>query len=456
MSIRERSRKEPAAKFKPEARGSAEEAAALEAQRAEEARWASLGLPELIAEMKEKLASGGSRPLMSFSSTSSNGGKKEESKKELTDALYSRPPDSLLPKPFWNALGDELVKREKLSWLAEEEGRRGRGCVVGEIGGEKWFTLRLDGHGFSKFVKVLRKAGIPGIPPHGFSPKFGKIMATCCKSLMSDFLPGSCRFGYTQSDEISIVVSQKALVPEREAKEPGERFTHEFNGRVQKIASLAAAHATSVFNYELMKACGACKDEDVDEGGEEKAVKPVPFTAALLATFDCRIGVFDSEEEALALLLWRSFDCAVNGVSDRIHHLQFDEAKMQELAKNSPEGEPEDANEWRKAIYKPLVLKSVQKKLEFLLERDLLPLPAHQAYGTFFQSVKRVKRGVDPRTGQPAPVTKLKKNVEALELEVPRCLLALYAEGKLVTEDEELPPAEEAEPPVEEAEPAGV
>lgn len=444
MSIRARSRKEPVA-FEPEARLPAEDAAALEAQRAEEARWAKVGLPELITEMKEKLASGSSRPLGSYSSTSSNAGKKEESNKQLTDALYSRPPDSLLPKPFWNALGDELVKREKLSWLAEEEGRRGGG-VVGEIGGEKWFTLRLDGHGFSKFVKILRKAGIPGIPPHGFSPKFGKIMASCCKSLMSDFLPGSCRFGYTQSDEISIVVSQKALVPEREAKEPGERFTHEFNGRVQKIASLAAAHATSVFNYELMKACGACQNED-DEGGEETAVKPaVPYTAALLATFDCRIGVFDSEEEALALLLWRSFDCAVNGVSDRIHHLQFDEAKMRELAKNSPEGEPDDANEWRKAVYKPLVLKSVQKKLKFLLERDLLPLPAHQAYGTFFQSVKRVKRGVDPRTGQPAPVTKLKKNVEALELEVPRCLLALYAEGKLVAEDEELPPVEEAEP----------
>eukprot|EP00971_Amphidinium_carterae_P062658 1240264-Amphidinium_carterae.1 len=46
---------------------------------------------------------------------------------------------------------------------------------------------------------------------------------------------------------------------------------------------------------------------------------------ACLATFDCRIASYESFEQAVSLLLWRAYDCGVNGVSDKVHHLKGDE-----------------------------------------------------------------------------------------------------------------------------------
>ena len=40
--------------------------------------------------------------------------------------------------------------------------------------------------------------------------------------------------------------------------------------------------------------------------------------------FDCRIAAWDSWEEAKALLLWRAYDCTVNGVSDAVHQAKGD------------------------------------------------------------------------------------------------------------------------------------
>ena len=68
--------------------------------------------------------------------------------------------------------------------------------------------------------------------------------------------------------------------------------------------------------------------------------------------------------------------------------------------------------------FEGLIGKPVQKKLEWLLRfshtwqaacaltgeqganpQPLLPLPRHQAYGSFFYAVKRMRLGVNPKTG---------------------------------------------------------
>merc|ERR1719387_1890594 len=91
----------------------------------------------------------------------------------------------------------------------------------------------------------------------------------------------------------------------------GERQVHIYNGRVQKIASLAAGLVTAKFLMELGQLC-------VGEG------KGLDGLAQILPHFDCRIGQYDSWEEARALLMWRAYDCSVNGVSDAVYHSKDD------------------------------------------------------------------------------------------------------------------------------------
>merc|ERR1712129_69014 len=85
----------------------------------------------------------------------------------------------------------------------------------------------------------------------------------------------------------------------------GKGATIPYNGRWQKWVSIAASVATALFNRKLAKiaaATGVTLDED------------------MVGLFDCRVGVFDSDLEASALLLWRAYDCGVNAAQDACHH----------------------------------------------------------------------------------------------------------------------------------------
>jgi hypothetical protein len=61
--------------------------------------------------------------------------------------LYEFAP--FLPKKLWTEVGNQVVNHERASQF--------------NIPGEKWITLRLDGHGFSNLTKKLRRDGIMGI-----------------------------------------------------------------------------------------------------------------------------------------------------------------------------------------------------------------------------------------------------------------------------------------------------
>ena len=100
------------------------------------------------------------------------------------DGDYVMPP--FIPKPQWTELGDALSQAEKYSG--------------NNIPGNKYITLRLDGSGFSKMLPKLRRA--KAFSP-GYSEDFGRIMRECCISLMEQF---NCLCGYTQSDEITVII----------------------------------------------------------------------------------------------------------------------------------------------------------------------------------------------------------------------------------------------------------
>ena len=57
--------------------------------------------------------------------------------------------------------------------------------------------------------------------------------------------------------------------------------------------------------------------------------------ASIVPHFDCRMGSYASWEEARALLMWRAYDCSVNGVSDAVYQMPGSGKKVQSLGKQS-------------------------------------------------------------------------------------------------------------------------
>ncbi|CAE7649010.1 unnamed protein product [Symbiodinium necroappetens] len=218
---------------------------------------------------------------------------------------------------------------------------------VQEVPGERFITLRLDGSGFSKLTRRMTALGVFS---GGYSAEFAEIMRECCQSLMTKF---NAACGYTQSDEMTLVIPAASIVR-------GEQQCHSHSGRVLKICTLAASHVTSLFNYRIQ---------------ELFAQKGLCMEASGLATFDCRMGSFATMEEALSLILWRAADCGVNGVTDAVHKSKIPGARKIEG-------------------------KATGEKLQWLAQNGLLPLQAHQAYGSYFVRSLRPHEGVNPKTGE--------------------------------------------------------
>ena len=266
-------------------------------------------------------------------------------------ALHYLPPH--VSKPAWTALGNLIAAREQ-------------GCA-GNVSGERWISLRLDGSGFSSAVRSMRKQGV--IEPTGFSERFARSMVKCCEGLMEKF---NAVLGYTQSDEMVVFIKPTNVVH-------GERQVHSRSGRVTKTCTLAAGYVTARFNMELSRMV-------LESGGTIDAL------ARILPHFDCRMGSWYSWEEARSLLLWRAYDCSVNGVSDAVHHSSH-------------------------AGKKKAIGLGKREKLQWLFERDMLPLPRHQAYGTVLARVKRRHEGRDPRPEMEgkAPTLTLRSRIEPVD-----------------------------------------
>jgi len=238
-----------------------------------------------------------------------------------------------IPKVAWNALGDLVVACERVTTHA--------------IDGSRWISLRLDGSGFSKAVRSMRRAGV--LESEGFSERFSGCMQSCLRRLMEKF---SCALGYTQSDEMVVFIAPTNVVR-------GERMPHNHGGRVLKLCTLAASFVTSHFVLQLSQLCAN------SGAGLDGLSKLCPH-------FDCRLGHYASWDEARALLMWRAHDCSVNGVSDAVYHTKGSGKQVQSLGK--------------------------REKIEWLWKQGLLPLPRHQAYGSMFVKVKRLCDGYNPKT----------------------------------------------------------
>lgn len=163
-------------------------------------------------------------------------------------------------------------------------------------------VVRLDGRGFSRWTRGLQRP---------YDVRLQSLMVDLTAALVEET---NARIGYTQSDEISLVLY---------APDPKSQLY--FDGRIQKITSCLAGYAAAWFN------------RDVPGRIPEKAAGP-------LATFDCRVWNVPSIDEATNAVLWRELDATKNAVQMAAHHY-YSHAELD----NKHTGEMQEML-WRKGV----------------------------------------------------------------------------------------------------------
>merc|ERR1712032_315383 len=236
---------------------------------------------------------------------------------------------------------------------------------------------------------------------------------SCLRKVMESL---GANIGYTQSDELIVFVAPAKVIR-------GEQQPHLRSGRVTKLATVTASLCSVHFITELalMAISESSEGQDHDgkvEGEGHNRITDFERLSSVLQTlhnvvphFDCRVGCYDSWEEAQALLLWRAYDCGVNGVSDAVYQSSCPGAKK-------VMGEHKCA------------------KLKWLHEvAASLPLPTHQAYGTLLVRVKRVVEAVN---GNPKAKETMVKVLRSVIDHVEEPVLKLFIEGHVFLKDEAL------------------
>ena len=165
--------------------------------------------------------------------------------------------------------------------------------------------IRIDGKTFHSFTKKFQKP---------FDELLIKTMQETTKYLCENIQ--GCVFGYTQSDEISLL-----LVQTKEESQPW------FDNNIQKIVSVSASMATLYFNknfekrvFELMENYAKDKSDYTEE--ELKYVDKLD-SKIYTAMFDSRVFVLP-KEEVNNYFIWRQIDCTRNSILSLAQSLYSD------------------------------------------------------------------------------------------------------------------------------------
>ncbi len=213
-----------------------------------------------------------------------------------------------------------------------------------------YMVARLDGKGFTRLTKEIHDFEKP------FSDRFRDYMIETTKHLMcSDF---NFVFGYTQSDEISLLFSLKEAVYRR---------------KLRKLHSVLAGEASAKFSLCL---------------GD-------------VAVFDCRISQLPSKELVQDYFRWRNEDAFRNALSAYCYWT---------LRKNGMD--------YKKATSKLEGL-SISDKNELLFENGINfnAVPNWQKRGVGFYWKEIEKEGVNPKTNE---IQKSKKRILEIDVELPK------------------------------------
>lgn len=147
--------------------------------------------------------------------------------------------------------------------------------------------IRLDGKAFHTFTKGMERP---------FDLEFMKAMDETAKFLCANIQ--GAQFAYTQSDEISILLTDFA-------KETTDAW---FDGQVQKMVSVSAALATAKFNREMQKVylnnVGYISSKD---DAQDLINEPLAF-------FDSRVFTIPDPIEVENYFIWRQKDAVRNSL----------------------------------------------------------------------------------------------------------------------------------------------
>ena len=132
--------------------------------------------------------------------------------------------------------------------------------------------IRIDGKSFHTFTKGLKRP---------YDERLSNAMIETMNFLMDK---SDARLGYTQSDEISLVLFKTASYQQGY-----------FGSRVQKLTSILASMATAKFNDEVSKNISEKKN--------------------YYAFFDCRAFNVPSLKEAAEVFMWRQEDAIKNAIT---------------------------------------------------------------------------------------------------------------------------------------------
>ena len=146
--------------------------------------------------------------------------------------------------------------------------------------------IRLDGNGFSKLTKNLDKPF-----DDGFSQDMDATALFLCEKLQG------AKFAYTQSDEISIVLT--------DFDSQDTDAWYDYN--VQKMTSIAASMATARFNQ--LRVLRMLNEADTPNSSY------LIDNDYKLAFFDARVFQVPNVDEMFNAILWRQQDCTRNSIS---------------------------------------------------------------------------------------------------------------------------------------------
>lgn len=198
---------------------------------------------------------------------------------------------------------------------------------------ELYMVARIDGRSFTRLTKEICKFEAP------FDIRFRDMMINTVKALMD------CGFrviyGYTQSDEISLLFS-----PDESA----------FSRKIRKYNSILAGTASAEFSLQL---------------GQQ-------------GVFDCRMIPLPTVEKVCDYFLWRQEDAARNALNSHCYWALRKEGQSVKDATAELEG------------------KSVSYKNELLFQRginfDKLPCWQKRGTGLYWKEIE--KEGFNPITGE--------------------------------------------------------
>lgn len=158
--------------------------------------------------------------------------------------------------------------------------------------------IRLDGKAFHSFTKGFQKP---------FDRVFMNAMQSTAKCLCKNIQ--GCVFAYTQSDEITLVLTDYATI----------KTDAWFGYNIQKMASVASSIATLAFNNYFLEYMRRFTDQAIGKYGNNipEVVRKLmsAYSTAYVhgAFFDARVFSIP-KEEVVNCLIWRQQDATRNSI----------------------------------------------------------------------------------------------------------------------------------------------